>query len=63
MFGQKNIKLDGETYEKAKKCAAKAGYASVEEFVKHLVELEAGKTESGDDKEALEKRLKGLGYI
>lgn len=63
MFGPKKIKLDGKLFEKAKKCADSAGYASVEEFVKHLIELEAAKLESGGDKEELEKRLKGLGYI
>ena len=40
MFGGPKIKLDKDVYERAKKVADIAGYATVEEFVSHIVERE-----------------------
>lgn len=63
MFSKNKIKLDPDLYEKAKALAAKRGYASVEEFVTHLVEG-ALAAEGGDDPEGdVKDRLSGLGYI
>jgi hypothetical protein len=68
MFGSQKIKLDGELLEKVKQCAEGAGYASVEEFVLHVLEKEVNKVlpagEGGaPSKELIRKRLQGLGYI
>ncbi len=66
MFGKKGIVLDPDLLERAKQAAAKAGYASVDEYVAHLVEreLSQGDAPSGDaDAEAIKKKLEGLGYI
>ena len=39
MFGGKGkLRIDPDLYEKAKECAARRGYSSVEEFVSHLIE-------------------------
>ncbi len=63
MVGKK-IKLDAELYERTKKYAEIIGYASVGEFVAHVLEKEISKIEEeGDSTEEVEKRLRGLGYI
>jgi len=62
MFGSK-VKLDKALIEKAARYSAVAGYASVEEFITHIVEKELAKFEGADSEEEIKKRLKGLGYI
>ena len=62
MFGSK-IKIDKELLEKARKFAKIAGYATVEEFISHLIEKELKKLEGSDSEEEIKKKLKGLGYI
>ncbi len=66
MFGNR-IRLDDELFEKVKKCAAKAGYASADEFVTHVLEKEVARLledeEKRDPEEEVKKRLQGLGYI
>lgn len=58
------IKLDKGLLERAKRCAKVAGYASVEEFITHIVEREIDKLEQdGDSEEDIRKQLEGLGYI
>jgi hypothetical protein len=61
------IKLDDELFEKVKKCAVLAGYASPDEFVIHVLEKEVaailGSGEGSEDEEEVRQRLKGLGYI
>ncbi|MCI0453199.1 MAG: hypothetical protein L0Z51_12595 [Candidatus Latescibacteria bacterium] len=64
MFGKKGIVLDPGLLERAKQAAAKAGYASVDEYVAHLVERELNRSEdAGADAEDIKKKLEGLGYI
>ncbi len=64
MFGGDKIKLDKELLEKVKKYSGIAGYASPEEFVKHIVEREIAKFEKGGDtEEEIRRRMQGLGYI
>lgn len=62
MFGPK-VKLDRKLLERAKSAAAKAGYASVDEFVVNLIEKELDRLEEKDTNEKVEDRLRGLGYI
>lgn len=63
MFDGKNIKVDKALLERLKKAAELAGYASVDEFVTHLIERElAGQDDDASDEE-IKKRLEGLGYI
>ena len=63
MFGKK-IKLDAELYDRTKKYAERIGYASVGEFVAHVLEKEISKIDEPDDSmEEVERRLRGLGYI
>ena len=68
MFSSYKVKIEGELLDKAKQCAEASGYASVDEFVLHTVEKEVKRllTSTGGDsesKEAVKKRLQGLGYI
>lgn len=57
------IKIDGELWDRVKKVAEAAGYASPEEFVTHVIEKEMAALEAGADEEEIKKRLQGLGYI
>ncbi len=62
--GRKKVKLDAELHKKAANYARKAGYASVDEFIEHVVQKEIAKIEElGASAEQVEKQLRGLGYI
>jgi hypothetical protein len=46
------------------KLATIAGYASPEEFVRHVLEREIARfEEAGDSEDEIKKRMRGLGYI
>ncbi|HKU22223.1 MAG TPA: hypothetical protein VJQ50_14485 [Terriglobales bacterium] len=66
MFGYK-LKIDDDLLEKLRKCSETAGYASVDEFIVHVLEKEAtailGADSSSASEEEIKKRLRGLGYI
>ena len=57
------IKIDANIYERVKKVAEKAGYATPEEFVIHVIEKELSVLESADSDADVTERLRGLGYI
>ncbi len=64
MFGKKGIVLDPALLERAKQAATKAGYASVDEYVAHLVERALSQSDDpGRDDAEIKKKLEGLGYI
>lgn len=63
MFGGHRIKIDDGLFERVKRAAEKAGYASVDEFVTHLLERELAPGEDDPSDEEVKKRLEGLGYI
>jgi hypothetical protein len=63
MFGKKGIQLDPALMEKVRAAAAKAGYASVDEFVAHVLERELSRTDDAQHDEDVKKKLEGLGYI
>jgi len=58
------IKIDSQLFERAKQAAEKAGYASTDEFITHIIEKEVARLEapSGND-DAIADQLRGLGYI
>ena len=62
-MGAKSIKIDPALYERLKKAAETAGYASVDEFATHLIERELGSQNDNASDEEVKKRLEGLGYI
>lgn len=57
------IKLDEGLYEMTKHRAAQLGYASIDEFVTHLLECELARSKEQADEEIVAERLRGLGYI
>ena len=57
------IKIDANLYDRVKKIAEKAGYATPEEFVIHMIEKELSVLESADYDADVTERLRGLGYI
>lgn len=64
MFGGgAKIKLEQGLYDRLADLAKKAGYATVDEFAVNILEKEVAKFEDADSQEALEERLRGLGYI
>lgn len=63
MFGKKGIQLDPALMEKVRAAAAKAGYATPDEFVAHVLERELSRTEDASNDADVKKKLEGLGYI
>ena len=64
MFGSK-IKMSKDLLERCKQRAAEIGYSSVEEFVAHVLEkeLRSMQPKTGNERDEIMKRLKGLGYV
>ena len=63
-MASKKVKIDKVLYDKAQQYSESAGYATLDEFITHILEKELAKIETGDDSvEEVEKRLRGLGYI
>lgn len=64
MFGGNKVKLNKQVIDRCKKCAAIAGYSSVEEFIEHVLEKELKQIEGGGGSDqAIAESLRGLGYI
>jgi hypothetical protein len=65
MFGGSTVKvkLDRDLVDKLRKVADVAGYATVDEFVTHILEKEMLHFEGVRDDKDMRERLKGLGYI
>ena len=63
MFGGPKIKIEKELLEKVKKMAKLSGYASVDEFVAHVLEKELANLDDASSEEDIKKKLEGLGYI
>ena len=57
------LKVERELYERLKSGAASLGYATVDEFVTHLLEKAVADTDEAKSEDAIRKRLQGLGYI
>ena len=66
MFGfgkTASIKLDKDLLDRLIKVADVAGYATVEEFVAHVLEKEMLHFEDAKSDADIREKLKGLGYI
>jgi hypothetical protein len=57
------IKIDKDLHVRLAKIADVAGYATVDEFVAHVLEKEMIHFEDSKDDDAIRAKLKGLGYI
>lgn len=58
-----SVKLDRDLYDRVKKIADIAGYATAEEFVAHVLEKEMIHFEDAKNDEDVRAKLRGLGYI
>ena len=64
MFSSKGkLKIDRSLYDRLAEAAERAGYATTEEFILHVLEREVADTERASDEEEVNKQLRGLGYI
>jgi len=66
MFGMGKtvaIKIDKELHGRLTKVADVAGYATVDEFVAHVLEKEMINFEDTKNDDEIRAKLKGLGYI
>jgi Arc/MetJ-type ribon-helix-helix transcriptional regulator len=63
VFSKTSVDLTKPLCDRARQAAAKAGYSSIEEFVRHAVEKELARVEEAESKEAVTEQLKGLGYL
>lgn len=57
------VRIERELFDKLRKVADVAGYATTEEFVEHILEKEMLQFEEAGDDDAIRAKLKGLGYI
>lgn len=57
------IKIDSHLYDRVKKVADLAGYASPDEFIVHVLEKELSVIEAAESDEQVTERLRGLGYL
>lgn len=57
------VKLDKDLHTKLRKVADVAGYATVDEFVAHVLEKEMIHFEDSKNDDEIRAKLKGLGYI
>ena len=57
------IKIDNALYDRLKVVSERAGYATTEEFITHLLERATSDVEDAATDEEVQKQLRGLGYI
>ena len=62
MFSPK-IKLDKSLYDRVREASEHAGYASVDEFISHVLEREVSSILEQNEDAQVEQQLRGLGYI
>ena len=60
---KKSIRLDKELYQRLKEKASEAGYASTDEFIRHVLEKASAEREEQLDREQVDRQLRGLGYL
>lgn len=63
MFTRHTVKLDKQLYEQALGHAHQRGYATLEEYVNHLIEQDLRASEHSTTKDKVLEKMKGLGYI
>ncbi|MES2641382.1 MAG: hypothetical protein V4850_17960 [Myxococcota bacterium] len=63
-FGKSvSVKIDKDLHARMAKVADVAGYATVEEFIQHILEKEMLHFEDTKNDADIRAKLKGLGYI
>jgi hypothetical protein len=59
----KKIVVAADLHDRAVQAAERLGYASIREFVEHLLEKELRVLSEQDSKQKLLDKMKGLGYL
>lgn len=59
----KSIRVSKELWERIERAAKAGGYSSPQEFAEHVLEKHVPKSDAGDSREEILKKLKGLGYL
>ncbi|MBM4149384.1 MAG: ribbon-helix-helix protein, CopG family [Lentisphaerae bacterium] len=62
MFGP-SVRLDKALAERLEQAAAARGYATMHEFVRHVLEEAVRDSEETQSEDEVRHRLKGLGYL
>lgn len=62
MFDPK-IKLSRTLYDRLARLAQIKGYASVDEYIRHILEKAAAEADQDESEDKVRERLKGLGYL
>jgi len=57
------VRIDPGLYASVKQAAETAGYATVDEFVTHVLEKAVADVQSAQSEADVRKRLQGMGYI
>jgi len=57
------LKIENDLYDRVRKVAEAAGYATADEFIVHMIEKELSVLESAETDEDVTERLRGLGYL
>ncbi len=64
LFGSNvKVKIERDLYDRLTKVADVAGYATVAEFITHVLEKEMLHFEEAGDDDDIREKLRGLGYI
>lgn len=63
MFNGSKVKLDKDLLSRLRRVSDTAGYATVEEFITHILEKELQHFEGSESDDDIKEKLKGLGYI
>ncbi|MGE5612537.1 MAG: hypothetical protein ACM359_25035 [Bacillota bacterium] len=63
MFGKGRIRVDAQLWRRATQHAQELGYASLNDFVAHLLEKHLQQTQEQAAKQRVLEKMKGLGYL
>jgi hypothetical protein len=63
MFSRKKISIESTLHDGAAERARELGYATVAEFVEHLLDRELSSVREAESKERVLAKMKGLGYL
>ena len=61
--GNKKISIDKHLYQRLADVAARSGYSSTHELIRHVLEQAVSDTQDDLDQDQAEQQLRGLGYI
>jgi len=63
MFSRRRLIIDAGLHDRAAERARELGYASISEFIEHLLERELSAAREAESKEKVLAKMRGLGYL